>query len=452
MGTETGTDDTDSPAQVPPAASATAWLPRRAALGAGMAALGALGLLAAGCERSPANPKISSLYQLQTQSQATQAAAAAQATPSYNVRSHGAFGDGRHDDTAAIQATIAAAAQAGGGTVLLPAGTYPVNGITLAAGVDLRGEGRDNTSLRFALDSGNVVTVPQVGFNRLADFQITYARAVTVGAAIHLDKAFTITIDGVFVNGGKGLAQDGIVLDQSTAIFVRDFNIYGCQGDGIRVQGPGGNDAYFAGGIINLGQTASGAGVHIQNFPNGAVNITDADILLGKYSLLVEGSNYLRFENTYFDSSDQGAVLQSGHLITFANCWFSNRPGPGLHVGTVSGCSVVGGQAANCGGHGIHITDNARYVSLAAVQVVGNNTQGNGSDGILVDNGAAYVTVQGCMVGHDPQVFGGPGQNVGIHVASTAGSPYALVGNMVFGNTVAQVLDHGQGGYAAGNL
>lgn len=434
----------------PPTPPPDAPLPRRLALG--VAALGAAAL-AAGCgpvgTRAAQSRTIGTLYHPEAAPAKTASATV------YDVRAYGATGDGGTDDTNAIQSAIAAATKAGGGRVLLPAGTYAITGIQLAAGVDLEGEGRDNTILRFTPGSGNAVTVPQIGFNHLRDFQVAFAQKQSSGAAIYLDKAFTITLDGLYVQGGGGggqFAADGIVLHQSTAIFVCDFNVYNCRGDAVRVEGPGGNDAYFSDGIINLGQTASGSGVHLLNFVNGAVNITDVDILTGEYSLLVENSRYLRFENTYFDSSQRGAVLESGHLITFANCWFSNRPGPGLRIGGVRGCSVVAGQAANCGGHGIHVTLGAQYVSLAAVQVIGNNTAGQGSDGIRIDGGAANISVQGCSVGHDPAVFGGPGQEVGIHVAADAGSPYALVGNMLFGNRQAPLVDHGHGGYVAGNL
>ncbi len=437
----------DAPPPPPPESSA---MPRRLALC--MAALGAAGLSADCGPAAARSAKRSAIDALSLPGAAT---GAKPRPATYDVRTYGAQGDGSSDDTGAIHAAIAAATKAGGGRVLLPAGTYAITGITLAAGVDLAGEGRDNTILRFTPGSGNAVTVPPVGFNHLCGFQVAFAQKQSSGAAIYLDKVFTITLDGLYVQGGRGgvqFAADGIVLHESTAIFVRDFNIYDCRGDAVRVDGPGGNDAYFSDGIINLGQTASGAGVHLVDFTNGAFNMTDVDILVGEYSLLVENSNYLRFENTYFDSSIRGAVLESGHLMTFANCWFSNRPGPGLHIGGIRGCSVVGGQVVNCGGHGIYVTDGAQYVSLAAVQVIGNNTAGQGSDGIRIDGGAARVSVQGCMVGNDPAVFAGPGQKVGIYIAPDAGTPYALVGSMLFENVQAPLVDHGQGGYVAGNL
>jgi polygalacturonase len=55
----------------------------------------------------------------------------------FNVRGHGAAGDGAHLDTKAIQDAIDACARAGGGTVLFPAGTYLSGTIVLKSRVML---------------------------------------------------------------------------------------------------------------------------------------------------------------------------------------------------------------------------------------------------------------------------------------------------------------------------
>ncbi|HEY1849021.1 MAG TPA: glycosyl hydrolase family 28-related protein, partial [Opitutaceae bacterium] len=55
----------------------------------------------------------------------------------YDARSFGARGDGSADDTGAINAAIAAAAQAGGGTVDLPAGSYLSGSVHLRSNVEL---------------------------------------------------------------------------------------------------------------------------------------------------------------------------------------------------------------------------------------------------------------------------------------------------------------------------
>ena len=67
------------------------------------------------------------------------------------VTVHGADPSGQTDSTDAIQATIDAAALAGGGVILLPAGTYKIDGLLTvnASGVVLRGEGPTLTRLAF---------------------------------------------------------------------------------------------------------------------------------------------------------------------------------------------------------------------------------------------------------------------------------------------------------------
>ena len=55
----------------------------------------------------------------------------------YNVRDHGAAGNGTVKDTAAIAKTIAAATQAGGGVIYFPPGRYLTGAITLASNLTL---------------------------------------------------------------------------------------------------------------------------------------------------------------------------------------------------------------------------------------------------------------------------------------------------------------------------
>jgi polygalacturonase len=64
-------------------------------------------------------------------------AAEAPAKGEFNVRDYGALGDGTNLDSPAINHAIEAAAQAGGGTVLLPAGTYLSGSIRLHSNIHL---------------------------------------------------------------------------------------------------------------------------------------------------------------------------------------------------------------------------------------------------------------------------------------------------------------------------
>jgi polygalacturonase len=63
--------------------------------------------------------------------------AADQPPAAYNVRDYGATGDGKTFDTDAVNKAIDAAAAAGGGTVLFPAGTYLCYSIRLKSNIEL---------------------------------------------------------------------------------------------------------------------------------------------------------------------------------------------------------------------------------------------------------------------------------------------------------------------------
>jgi hypothetical protein len=68
-----------------------------------------------------------------------------------NVKECGAKGDGQTNDWAAFNAALEKAEKAGGGAVLVPAGTYRIENLIhlKASGVVLRGEGRGKTILDF---------------------------------------------------------------------------------------------------------------------------------------------------------------------------------------------------------------------------------------------------------------------------------------------------------------
>lgn len=71
-----------------------------------------------------------------------------------NVKTQfGAKGDGKTDDTTAIQAALDDAAKKGGGVVFLPKGTYRFTGLRLDKGVILKGEDNAKSVLQFTLNA-----------------------------------------------------------------------------------------------------------------------------------------------------------------------------------------------------------------------------------------------------------------------------------------------------------
>ncbi|OPZ30729.1 MAG: Pectate lyase superfamily protein [Lentisphaerae bacterium ADurb.BinA184] len=165
---------------------------------------------------------------------------------STSVSEYGAKGDGTVDDTPAIQAAIAAAAAAGGGTVWIPPGRYGCAHIQVPSFVCLAGlptwsyhhfgatELRLNTSeAKCLIDltgsegarvsglalNGNglgtgVMAVYMDGSKRQREdtFFVEDTRiAGFTGDAIHVDRAFTLTVQRCMVifNQGHGLTYNG---------------------------------------------------------------------------------------------------------------------------------------------------------------------------------------------------------------------------------------------------
>lgn len=74
-----------------------------------------------------------------------------------NVRNYGAVGDGVHDDTEAIQNAIDVAFGGSLKTVVLPSGTYLVDGLEMKTGVNLRGFNKEETFIKLKDGSSNIV-------------------------------------------------------------------------------------------------------------------------------------------------------------------------------------------------------------------------------------------------------------------------------------------------------
>jgi polygalacturonase len=117
----------------------------------------------------------------------------------FNVRDHGAAGDGAHLDTKAIQDAVDACARAGGGTVLFPAGVYLSGTIVLKSRVTLE------------LDAGAVL----LGSKNLEDYPShvpalrSYADTYTERSLIYAEGVEGIGIHGRGRIDGQGAAFRG---------------------------------------------------------------------------------------------------------------------------------------------------------------------------------------------------------------------------------------------------
>lgn len=180
--------------------------------------------------------------------------------PDVNVKNFGAVGDGSTDDTAAIQAAIDACAAAGGGTVLIPPGTYQLTAqqssfdagvwaaLFVSGYVTVRGGGMQATTLRLADDGGdNCSVILNAAANIangdqgivLAEFSVTDdAGTAHDHTGVSFLRASDCYVERLFIYGFKSSGPETFALefalsaDMHARDCVADGNISGFSADG----------------------------------------------------------------------------------------------------------------------------------------------------------------------------------------------------------------------------
>ncbi len=115
----------------------------------------------------------------------------------FNVHDHGATGDRKTNDRAAIQSAINACATAGGGTVVFPPGDYLCGGLTLASGV------------RIQLDAGATIWVSTNSCDFIAGGAGSPLAPGKWGHLFSAEGAKKISITGKGVINGQTTADHG---------------------------------------------------------------------------------------------------------------------------------------------------------------------------------------------------------------------------------------------------
>ncbi len=116
--------------------------------------------------------------------------------PTFDVRKFGAKGNGKRLDTPALQKAIDACAAAGGGTVIVPAGTY------LSATIELK------SNVNFHLEKGATIlgTTDYKAYRNLDPF--------TEGLGIDVGTALVVAVDAKNVS----LTGEGVIDGQGSAL------------------------------------------------------------------------------------------------------------------------------------------------------------------------------------------------------------------------------------------
>ncbi|MEO8334532.1 MAG: glycosyl hydrolase family 28-related protein [bacterium] len=248
---------------------------------------------------------------------------AATTTTRFDVRAYGAKGDGKTIDTDAINAAIAAAVAAGGGTVHFPAGTYASHSIRLRSHVGLY---LDHGATLQAADTGNGrgydAAEPGPG-NAYQDFGHSHWHNSLIWGENIEDVSITGPgrIDGRALSRGLGAgasdlntalgqANKAIALKLVRGVVLRDFSIL-----------RGGHMAILATGVDNL-------------------TIDNISIDTNRDGIDIDGCRNVRIANVVVNApNDDAIVLKSSFALGAArateNVTITNSIVSGFDVGTV---------------------------------------------------------------------------------------------------------------------
>jgi len=298
-----------------------------------------------------------------------------------DVRTFGAKGDGFTLDTEAIVKAIGACSQAGGGTVLFPAGTYVTGTVELVSNITLQ------------LDAGAVILgSPNISdYGKLADFGMarnygvnSSGEGVLVGIIVARD-AHDIAIVGRGAIDGQG----DTFMEPSTPHVGLDFDAQYTRNPEAFLAGvselkfgpvlPKEHGAGRPGTMIIFkdcrnvlvrdvtlraapnwtlhlqnSEQATISGVHIDNdllIPNNDgidcircrhVHISDSDIQAGDDDLAIFGSDDVNVTNCSLVSRSAAIRLESTRSSTFDNLSIESNRGIGIFHGVNSGDSTEG--------------------------------------------------------------------------------------------------------------
>lgn len=340
----------------------------------------------------------------------------------------GAVGDGLTDDTAAIQATIDAAAADGGGVVFLPQGTYLVtSSLVLASDITMAGVGPDASIIKQAdgtnmgtrildLNGVNDVTVRdlQIDGNRFNN--TGHAHAINIrgnsfrNTVVHVS-IFRSTGDGVSISGTPATycqVEECHIEDGAWgAIIMVGRDDAGTWCDYIRVRGNTikgtANHAILASGGSSLvieGNIITDAGVNwLEGFSHAIAIDGGSDTHPSSY--ITVSNNVIT--NAYMagiEIADQvHHVAVTGNIVNGTVNSYGIFFGGGLfpcYAGTIAGNVVTG-----CDQEGIRSGGSGPSTRTTGVTIAGNTVSGCGSHGIFVDDLSHFSIVGNVCFNND---------------------------------------------------
>lgn len=381
--------------------------------------------------------------------------------PFLNVKSYGAVGNGVTDDTAAFQCAVDAAAAAGGGTILVPAGTYYLAGqVNITThGITIQGMGSHTTTLRApARMTHDMFRFTDCLSGAIRNLLIrTNGAAATAGRAVHSYRA-DVLIENIWIqdmftsveiNGklGRVTILGGYYnpAPNGTAVLVG--------GDPTIMPRPG--EVHIINLVVDAGNITPQPAYALRLRSTEGIWVTDCDFIRCRVGLQIDPPNGYHvvhgfFSGTAWDTCDDRCIVIQPHSgavafgMHFSNCWSASSWYDCCAIGgEVSGVQFTGHRFLNSEvGNGLWVTGPlAKNINVDA----------SVASGIKAGTGFAFVgnatnfAVRNCTTAvHGSHAVGQylPQNIYGVQV--TAGcSNYIIANNFLKENTMASLVDAG---------
>jgi len=390
-----------------------------------------------------------------------------------SVKDFGAVGNGTTDDTAAIQAAITAAINAGGGKVYLPAGNYLISSTLNITGNDITivGDGMNTTLITCNFAAGDIISIQNTSTIFCSNIQITQLGITstitkTSGAAIaarggHNLKLSYITLNSNLYTGFQFDAGAG----NQFLFYLNDFEINSGSAFGIVVGLEGnGYTNLVADLFINRGSIANcGAGIGL--FNASGVYLKDIDCIVNDKDVYIcpTTGNFVQAlwaDTVLGDSANKSgwSLVSNGGAILDVNlsniwastCGRSNIAGDnhGIRIdapssGLVSNISITSPRCIGNYGHGIYV-GGGEYITITNPQCSGNSnlsTQTNVYSGIYFTGNLSDFNVIGGACGNNGIYASANCQKYGIVVGNGGSTNFSIIGVDVTNNLTGGIYD-----------
>lgn len=289
-----------------------------------------------------------------------------------NVKDFGVVGNNIKDDTQAWENAIKAVGLYGGDLWVPPGSIFKLSGPLEMnkEAVNIVGASKfKSLFMQYALDSkildikGSHCSIEKLSFS-YADTPLAGGTAVDCSGAY-------ITVDKIMVRR----ADKAISWHEGVGGKLLNSDLLNYESVGLQVENL--NDLFVHGGIYNAGSQERGrlGGLRLLNKVEAFV-LHSVDILMGQYSMTMDAASntignrpaYNKFFGLFCDSAALATQINKCVQTEFHGLWLSGgRVGvgsPGASVTNCDGIKFIGGEAFNCGGHGINVAASSKNVSF----------------------------------------------------------------------------------------